>query len=509
MFAGAFISRAGALLVALCMVAGVQSLPTITSLDVEQPILNGFEFDATLGLEWTTSDLPASGSSLFCRVLRRGELLVQSELPVTGDNGELVTEVSCGPIKINSNGEADLTVELSDTPDFAATTSEVANGRVIPGGITVLPPIVTIILAVTTRNVILSLFSGVWTAAFFIHWYDPFRGFLRTVDTYILGAFADEGHIYIILFSWFLSGITGLMQRSGGAQGLADLIIKFARTRRSTMIMCFLCGLAIFFDDYANTLIVGSTFRPITDMILISREKLAFLVDATSAPIASISPISSWIGFELSLIDESYTAIEADGGDLSAYETSPFIVFVKTIPARFYPIGMLCVQLFLIVLQRDMGPMLAAERRALHEGKVIADNADRGQVETDACLMPKEGVVRRWWNAVIPVFLIILFVFIGLVFTGLDSVEADGVDKTVENVFGASDSYSALLWATIAVSILTMIMYAVQYQSEGTLQFIIGKAKGSLPLMTFSEAMEVWVEGMKQLFTTTLVLILA
>lgn len=122
------------------------------------------------------------------------------------------------------------------------------------------------------------------------------RGFLRALDTYIVGALADEDHIFIVLFSWGLAGLMGLVQHAGGAQGLADATLKFAKTRRLTMLVCFLCGIAIFFDDYANTLIVGSTFRPIMDTLLISREKLSFLVDATAAPIASISPISSWIG---------------------------------------------------------------------------------------------------------------------------------------------------------------------------------------------------------------------
>jgi hypothetical protein len=83
---------------------------------------------------------------------------------------------------------------------------------------------------------------------------------------------------------------------AGGAQGLANSILKYAKTRRLTMLVCFLCGIAIFFDDYANSLIVGGTFRPIMDTLFISREKLAFLVDATAAPVASIAPISSWIG---------------------------------------------------------------------------------------------------------------------------------------------------------------------------------------------------------------------
>lgn len=85
--------------------------------------------------------------------------------------------------------------------------------------------------------------------------YDPFRGFLRTLDTYIIESFASTDHIFVILFSWFLSGLTGLIQRGGGAQGLADAIVGFAKTRRSTMLVAFVCGIMIFFDDYANTLV--------------------------------------------------------------------------------------------------------------------------------------------------------------------------------------------------------------------------------------------------------------
>lgn len=85
--------------------------------------------------------------------------------------------------------------------------------------------------------------------------YDPFRGFLRTLDTYIINSFASADHIFVILFSWFLSGLTGLIQRGGGAQGLANAIIGFAKTRRSTMLVAFVCGIMIFFDDYANSLV--------------------------------------------------------------------------------------------------------------------------------------------------------------------------------------------------------------------------------------------------------------
>lgn len=100
--------------------------------------------------------------------------------------------------------------------------------------------------------------------------------------------------------------------------------------------------------DYANALIVGQTMRAVTDSLLISREKLSFIVDATSAPIASLAPISSWIGFEIGLIADALSNLEADGEDISCYDSSSFLIFIKTIPSRFYPFFILVIQFMLI-----------------------------------------------------------------------------------------------------------------------------------------------------------------
>ncbi|CAN0182649.1 unnamed protein product [Phaeothamnion confervicola] len=140
------------------------------------------------------------------------------------------------------------------------------------------------------------------------------------MDTYIVPALADSSHAYIIIFSWFLSGMVAGILRSGGGHGLATAVGKYARSPVTGGLCIFVLGLLIFFDDYANSLIVGQTMRPISDALLISREKLAFLVDATSAPVASISPISSWIGFELSLINDIVDSLSADGQDMTCYD---------------------------------------------------------------------------------------------------------------------------------------------------------------------------------------------
>ncbi len=134
-------------------------------------------------------------------------------------------------------------------------------------------------------------------------------GFKSTLDTYILGAINDEGHVFVVLFTLFLSGMVGMMQKSGGMLGFTRDVSRFATTPRLGQAACFAVGCFIFFDDYANCLLAGETMRPLLDLLSVSREKLAFLVDATAAPVASISPVSSWVGFEVDLIQQEIDKI--------------------------------------------------------------------------------------------------------------------------------------------------------------------------------------------------------
>lgn len=139
---------------------------------------------------------------------------------------------------------------------------------------------------------------------------------------------ADEGHAYVVLFTLFLSGMVGMMERSGGMNGFTKYISKYAKTPRAGQLACYIVGCMIFFDDYANCLLAGETMRPLFDSLGISREKLAFIVDATAAPIASVSPISSWVGFEVDLIQEQIDRIiDMEGTDDIGINTSGLGVF--------------------------------------------------------------------------------------------------------------------------------------------------------------------------------------
>lgn len=126
-----------------------------------------------------------------------------------------------------------------------------------------------------------------------------------TLEKYILEALADVGHGYVYLFTLFLAGLVAIMEKSGGIKGLTVQLARIARTPRTGLLAAFFSGCLIFFDDYANCLVIGQTMLPILDSLGVSREKLAYVVDATAAPIASLVPVSSWVGFEVGLIQVS------------------------------------------------------------------------------------------------------------------------------------------------------------------------------------------------------------
>lgn len=283
--------------------------------------------------------------------------------------------------------------------------------RCIPGWLSILPPVVAIILALITREVISSLFLGTVIGATFVFSYNPFIGFLRTLDKYLLGSVADTAHSAIIIFSLCLGGMIGVVNRTGGMQGIVDLISRMVRGPRSAQLATWCMGVLIFFDDYANTLIVGNSMRPVTDKNRISREKLSYIVDSTSAPVAGIAVLSTWIGYEIGLIREAFV-------NLGIPETNFYGVFLQTIPFRFYCLLTLFFGFMIAFFRRDFGPMLKAEQRAYHEGKVLSDAARPiSSPESAAPELPAD-MPKRWYNAAIPIAIVIIGTFVGLLGDG-------------------------------------------------------------------------------------------
>ena len=166
------------------------------------------------------------------------------------------------------------------------------------GLLSVIPPVLAIGLALATRQVVVALVLGVLTGAAIVAG-NPFTGFLRMGDTYLVGALADRSHASIVLFSTILGGMVGVLSGSGATEGIVHWLRRMVRGRRGGQVSTAVMGTLIFFDDYANTLLVGATMRPLTDKLKISREKLAWLVDSTAAPVATVAVISTWVGFEV------------------------------------------------------------------------------------------------------------------------------------------------------------------------------------------------------------------
>lgn len=385
-------------------------------------------------------------------------------------------------------GNIDTVFALSESGDyyfsFQGLSSLPEKIRVIPGWLSIIPPLLAILLALLFRQVILSLILGIYAGAVFIYDYNPINGFLRLIDVYIINAASDVSHVQIIIFTLLFGGMIGIMSKSGGTRGIANVITKFARTRKSTLISAWFSGLVIFFDDYANTLIVGNLMRPVTDKMKISREKLSFIVDATAAPVASIFIISSWIGYEVGLIQDGLKII---GSDANAYST-----FLATIPFRFYPIMMLVFVFMISYFKRDFGPMYKAEIRAINEDKPAVDNLDSSQELEEASKIFGNEEKAKWYNGIIPILVIIIGTVVGLIYTGIDSLQSQGIKNYgIREIISNSDSYLSLLWSSFGACVVAAIMVLSQ------------------KIMNLSETINAWILGIKSMLLAVLILTLA
>ncbi|MFQ5537074.1 MAG: Na+/H+ antiporter NhaC family protein [Gemmatimonadota bacterium] len=361
-----------------------------------------------------------------------------------------------------------------------------------PGWFSLLPPLLAIALALIFREVITALFAGVWLGALAVAGFNPLTGTWRLIDTFVVPALGDVdgGHTQIVVFSMLLGGMVGIIARNGGTMGIVEAVAPFARSARRGKLATWAAGLAIFFDDYANTLIVGNTMRPITDRLRISREKLAYIVDSTAAPVTALIPISTWVGYEISLISDGMRiAAEQNPATAAALQApSPFTIFIHTIPYLFYPILALFLVFLTSVTDRDFGPMAAAERRAARGEGLYREGAQLTTDTSTHIMDPKEGVRHRWWNAAIPVLTVVLVVLLGLYITGRAQV---GPQASIMDIFGAADPFSTLLWGSLAGCLVAIFISAAQ------------------KILTITEAIDAWLGGMRAMMIAMIILVLA
>jgi Na+/H+ antiporter NhaC len=364
-----------------------------------------------------------------------------------------------------------------------------------PGWLSLLPPLVAIAFALATREVILSLFAGIWLGALFIVGYNPVGATMHSLEEFIVGPLTDRDHVSIVIFSLLLGGMVGVVARSGGAQGVVEALRPWATTRRRGQVITWASGLVIFFDDYANTLIRGNTMRPMTDDLRISREKLAYIVDSVAAPIAVLAPISTWVGFEISRIQDS---LETTAGqvvdpalraELLAGAANPFNVFLHSIPYLFYPIFAMMLVLMIALTGREFGPMRKAEVRALSGGGVFRPGAVLAADVESELGEAGDDVPHRWYNAIIPIATVVVVALMALWYTGAQ--ELAGQAYGIREVIAEADPFNSLLWASFAGGVMAMVLAVAQR------------------IMTVKSALGAWVGGMKAMLMAVIILVLA
>ncbi len=377
---------------------------------------------------------------------------------------------------------------------FALTTAETGSTSYYGTWISLIPPVVAIGLALITREVILSLFAGIWVGALFLVGFNPFAGTAHSLDI-MIDALNNRDHIAIIVFSLFLGGMVGVMARGGGNQGIVEALSKFASTRQRGQLFSWLSALFIFFDDYANTLIRGNALRPMTDRLNISREKLAYIVDSTAAPLAVSAVITTWIGFEITQIQNSLGALAATTADpalaaqLQAGADSAFTIFLHSLPYLFYPILALIFVLMTIIMKKEFGPMLTAESRAFSGGGVIRPGSMPASDTSLEVLQPIKDKPRRWYNSALPVLSVIIVALWGLYTTGASGLEAG--ERSITNIIGNADPFAALLWASFAGSLVAIALVVFQ------------------KILTVTQALESWIGGIQSMLIAIVILVLA
>ena len=386
------------------------------------------------------------------------------------------------------------------------------------GILTLLPPIVAISLAFITKETILSLFVGVFIGEFMLCVNDlnivssAVNAFLA-IGNEVISCMADPWNAGIILQCLLIGGVIQLITKMGGAKALADSLAKRANTPRKAQLSTWFLGLCVFFDDYANSLIVGPIMRPVMDKLKVSRQKLAFIVDATAAPVAGIAIISTWIGLEISLIASGFKAIIstwigleisliASGFKSIGMDVSGFGIFLQTIPYRFYNILILIFIVMSATTLYEFGPMKKAEQeaRARKDSEPIKALEAPGFDE----IQPVEGVKLTVWNAIIPIGTLVIGALISFYWSGYTTILSGENQALITLMKTAPLSFNGIFEALSASNASVALFQAALLASIVAILMAVLER-----IMTIEQAISEWVNGMKSIAITGVILLLA
>ena len=354
-----------------------------------------------------------------------------------------------------------------------------AEMRVLPGWVSVLPAFVAIAVALLLRNVIPALLLGLWLGATALQSFTlkgAGLGLLDSFQVFVAGSVANSDRASIILFTMMIGGMVGIITRNGGMASVVKSIVSRAKTAVGGQIAVWLMGLMIFFDDYSNTLVVGNTARSLTDHLNISREKLAYIVDSTAAPVACLALITTWIGYQIGLIDQALASVDGLAG-MQAYS-----VFLNSIPYSFYPILAIIFVLLIAATGLDFGPMYKAEVRA-RNGQVKPESDDPLPALEGEELAPKGNIPLRTVNAFVPILTLIVVLAISMYMLG------EGA--TLTDILNTTDPYKAMMYSSFVGVLVAASM-------------TIGQG-----ILSVHETVDAWYGGLRATLFGMIILVLA
>mmetsp|Transcript_13118 Transcript_13118/g.28334 ORF Transcript_13118/g.28334 Transcript_13118/m.28334 type:complete len:630 (-) Transcript_13118:313-2202(-) len=374
----------------------------------------------------------------------------------------------------------------------------------------VLPPVVALVTSVVLKQVILALLLGVWTGCLILSGGKPVVATLRVFDRHLVDALADRSHAAVLLFTFLLGGTIGLVQKAGGGLALGQLLQRFMKSAYSALLCTWSLAGLIFFDDYSSLLIVGNSLRPVLPALRVAPERFAFVVHVMAVCLASLSPVSSWVGLQIGYVADVYKQL--------GLPDDPFVSTMRTLPYRFFPVLLLALVPILLFSGREAGPMaqVRAPPAPARRGSVGTTSSPTQSAEGPTCgaadgdpqpptlapeldandpLSPKPGTKLRAINALLPFGTIVVTTFAGMLLDGASKVRAMPAESRVPlslvSMLSECDSINALVWASAAGWLVTLALVLAQ------------------GILSVSEAMEAWMAGMKDVLEPCFVLLLA
>lgn len=324
-----------------------------------------------------------------------------------------------------------------------------------PTWISVLPPVLAIVLAIWSRQVYLSLAGGVWLGWTIMSAWNPLQGLARSIEE-VVAVFADPGETKVILFTLVIGAMIATIEASGGVQGFIRWLEHKDRVRtgRGAQLLAWVIGAVIFIESNITVLVAGSVARPLVDRYKVSREKLAYIIDSTSAAVCILIPLNAWGAYNLGILQG--LGVE-----------DPLGVFIRAIFMNFYAIAAVFLALAVAAFGWNIGPMRRAEART-REGRILWPEAT--PMIDEEVLSPRlaEGIEPRARNMLIPIVTMVLFMPLGLWITG-------------QGVLTEGDGSTSVLWAVMAgLGAAWLLLIAQRMQTVDELVRVALKGAGGL-----------------------------